>query len=265
MSDRTRKSLINILVFGIAVILFHSPLIKNLGNVSDNTTEEVVSEATSEDVSIADSFIEPSISSQENFAKLMNIMIHLCSTLMVVMLIISITSFAISFINDNTGGIAFKEFASLIGDADSYEDSNYITIIQPIPIRGRYKYQSICISTDSLSKQGQTEMLYVQKELDELYVTAKSTKRSLSTYNTYSTYIETLIEELRKGIKECENPTMEAKFIARLDNVHTCIKTLKSHVDSDIQFEVDKQKYEDELKAESYEPFSVLEQLNKLI
>lgn len=255
----------NILVFGIAVVLFHTPLIRNLGNVSDNTTEEVISEATSEDASLSDEFIEPHLASQEQVGKLMNIMIHLCSTLMVLMLIISIISFAVSFLNDNTGGIAFKEFASLIGDVDSYEDSHYITIIQPVPIRGRYRYQPIHISTDSLSKQGQTEMLYVQKELDELYATAKSTKRSLSTYNTYSTYIETLIEELRKGIKECENPTMEAKFIARLGNVHTCIKTLRSHVDSDIQFEVDKQKYEDELKAESYEPFSVLEQLNKLL
>lgn len=265
MSDRTRRALLNILIFSIAVLILSTPVVKNLGSISVDTSKEVVSESTSESTSLSDNFIDPSLSNQGKFGKLLNMMIKLCRTLMLLVLIMSIISFSVSFINDRTGGTAFNEFVSLIGDTDSYEESHYITIIQPVPIRGRYKYQPVHISTNSLSEQGQTEMLYVQKELDELYATAKSTKRSLNTYNTYSTYIETLIEELNKGIKECENPTMEAKFIARLDNVHTCIKTLKSHVDSDIQFEVDRQKYEDELKAESYEPFSVLEQLNKLL
>lgn len=265
MSDRTRRALLNILIFSIAVAILSTPVVKNLGSISVDTSKEVVSESTSESTSLSDNFIDPSSSNQEEFGKLLNMVIKLCRTLMLLVLIMSIISFSVSFINDRTGGTAFNEFVSLIGDTSNYEESHYITIIQPISISGRYKYQPVHISINSLSKQGQTEMLYVQKELDELYATAKSTKRSLSTYNTYSTYIETLIEELNKGIKECENPTMEAKFIARLDNVHTCIKTLKSHVDSDIQFEVGRQKYEDELKAESYEPFSVLEQLNKLI
>lgn len=265
MSDRTRRALLNILIFSVAVAILSTPVIKNLGSISVNTTKEVVSESTSESTSLSDNFIESSSSSQEEYNKIMSMLLKICRTVMLLVLAMSIISFSVSFINDRTGGTAFNEFTSLIGDVDSYEESHYITIIQPVPIRGRYKYQPVHISTNSLSKQGQIEMLYVQKELDELYATAKSTKRSLSTYNTYSTYIETLIEELNKGIKECENPTMEAKFIARLDNVHTCIKTLKSHVDSDIQFEVDRQKYEDELKAEGYEPFSVLEQLNKLI
>lgn len=263
MSDRTRRALMRVLVFAVAVIIFHSPVVRNLCNASVDTTEEIVSEVTSEDSSMSDSLFEPT--AKEQVDKLLSVAIKICSTLMLVMLMISLISFIVSFFNDSTGGVAFREFTSLIGDVDSYEESHYITIIQPVSVRSGYVYHPICINTNSLSEQGQTEMLYVQKELDELYATAKSTKRSLSTYNTYSTYIETLIEELKKGIKECENPIMEAKFIARLDNVHTCIKTLRSRVDSDVQFEVDKQKYEDELKAESYEPFSVLEQLNKLL
>lgn len=130
----------------------------------------------------------------------------------------------------------------------------------------KFKYKRIKININNLSKITALELRErIQYPLLNLYVEAKYNKAAEKVFKANSAYILTIAEDLRKAISQCDTEKMEMILCSRL---HILCKTIKS-IDDDMEEAQQLEEYEEnafnDLKAQSYEPFTLTDNINKLL
>ena len=151
------------------------------------------------------------------------------------------------------------EFASL-----DYYDSSTKTL--RFWIIGKREFENIDVKLANLS-DSTIEILRTKIEtpLKELYEAASKGKRAKAEYRNCSVYIESVADDLNKAISQCENELMEEKLIDKLYIVENSIINIKDRINAAITADKDEERYLKELQLESYEPFTLTDNMNKLI
>lgn len=193
----------------------------------------------------------------KNMAKFLHVALSILHIISFLCIMLSLGNFIVSFIHY----VSYGDFDNVYNEDNLYESS--LVFIIPNEKFGTCK--KVEIDLGKLSECTRDAVIKLQDDLDKLYNSAKSSKRSFATYKTYRTYLLTLSDEMRSAVTECDNEYMERILLDNLYIVRENIGILQKRVDEDLRFEQDIKDNEAKLKAEGYSPFSVIEQLNKLM
>ena len=149
------------------------------------------------------------------------------------------------------------------GENNPFDSDSEILFVIPNKQGRNLRYVDIDIS--NLSKSTKSEVLKIKDNLRELYSTAKSSKRAFRTYLTYDVYLQSLADDVKKAIDECQGSEAEKILVSRIPIVIKNIDIMQRAVNDDIKYEEDVKKYKEMLYAEGYTPFAATEQVNELL
>lgn len=127
------------------------------------------------------------------------------------------------------------------------------------------KSKKISVSVDKLSSD--TKLMLrkkIETPLQKLYEVAYNGKRAKEEYGLCKDYITFIAQDLDNAIKQCENELMEQKIIERLPIIESAINNITDKVADGVLTDKDEKRFLKELQAESYEPFSLTDNMNKL-
>ncbi len=128
------------------------------------------------------------------------------------------------------------------------------------------RYKVLLVSVSNLSMETKDVLKSrIEKPLKHLYKLALSSKRAEAVYKSASIYLNTIAEDLKKAISECENQLMEETLVSRLHVVETFIIGVSDDIDEALKTENTEKIILENLKLEGYRPFSLTEELNKLM
>lgn len=69
----------------------------------------------------------------------------------------------------------------------------------------------------------------------------------------------------KNAVNDISGDATEDKFLQNINVVYDFIKKLQQNINDDIQYVRDQAFFEEQLNAESYEPFAILREANKLM
>lgn len=149
-------------------------------------------------------------------------------------------------------------------DSLNYYDSSTKTLV--FWVLEKRKFKNIDVKLGSLSdKTIEVLRSKIETPLKELYEAASKGKRAKAEYRNCSVYISSLADDLNKAISQCENELMEEKLIDKLYIIENTITNIKDKINDAITADKDEERYLKELQLESYEPFTLTDNMNKLI
>lgn len=158
----------------------------------------------------------------------------------------------------------------LIGFANPYCKSSYETYdsysqtLMFWVLEGR-RAKSIDVKLGNLSKDTIKVLRdKIETPLKTLYEATNKGKRAKEEYRNCGIYITSLAEDLNKAISQCENELMEQKLLEKLYIIQDAIKNITEKVNDAIRTDKDEERYLKELQLESFEPFTITENINKL-
>ena len=152
---------------------------------------------------------------------------------------------------------------NLFCEDNSFDSSADFSLVIPNKRGEGFKHVDIDIS--NLSENTKSEVFKIKDKLRALYNTAKSSKKAFRTFMTYDVYLQSLADDVKKAIDECQGSEAEKILVSRIPIVIKNIDIMQQAINDDIKYEKDVKKYEDELYAKEYSPFSTTEQMNKLM
>lgn len=152
---------------------------------------------------------------------------------------------------------------NLFCEDNSFDSSADFSLVIPNKRGEGFKHVDIDIS--NLSENTKSEVFKIKDKLRALYNTAKSSKKAFRTFMTYDVYLQSLADDVKKAIDECHGSEAEKILVSRIPIVIKNIDIMQQAINDDIKYEKDVKKYEDELYAKEYSPFSTTEQMNKLM
>ncbi|MBQ8166883.1 MAG: hypothetical protein IJZ96_07590 [Lachnospiraceae bacterium] len=133
-------------------------------------------------------------------------------------------------------------------------------------IFSRNRFKRVCINISKLSKVTCMQLKEViQIPLLNIYAEAKYNKEAKKAFKANSIYLITIAEDLKKAIAQCDTEKMEMIMCSRLHILGNSIAEIKESVDEAVQNKEYQEKVLDDLKAESYEPFTMTDSMNKLL
>ena len=133
-------------------------------------------------------------------------------------------------------------------------------------IFSRNRFKRVCINISKLSKVTCMQLKEViQIPLLNIYAEAKYNKEAKKAFKANSIYLITIAEDLKKAIAQCDTEKMEMIMCSRLHILSNTIMEIKESVDEAVQNKEYQKKVLDDLKAESYEPFTLTDSMNKLL
>lgn len=147
----------------------------------------------------------------------------------------------------------------------SYEPYNHSENALVFWILNGKKKKDIYVKLDNLSDSTVKVLREkIERPLKNLYDVANNGKRAKEEYKNCEIYITSLAEDLKQAIDQCENELMEQKLLDKLYIIEDAIKNIRDRVNEAIATDKDEEKFLKELKLESFEPFTITENINKL-
>lgn len=207
-------------------------------------------------------FVTTPISNGEtgSVPELMSSMISMINGLGTIIQFIGISMVAFGIISLATG----MAHSSPGFDSLNYYDSSTKTLV--FWVLEKRKFKNIDVKLGSLSdKTIEVLRSKIETPLKELYEAASKGKRAKAEYRNCSVYISSLADDLNKAISQCENELMEEKLIDKLYIIENTITNIKDKINDAITADKDEERYLKELQLESYEPFTLTDNMNKLI
>lgn len=104
----------------------------------------------------------------------------------------------------------------------------------------------------------------IETPLQKLYEVAYKGKRAKEEYRMCKEYIIYIAQDLDNAIKQCENELMEKKIIEKLYIIENAIENITDKVANAILTDKDEERFLKELQVETFEPFSLTDNMNKL-
>ncbi len=127
-------------------------------------------------------------------------------------------------------------------------------------------YERKVVSHKKLSNTTRTVIVKkIEEPLWDIYKIALSGKRARSAYNACSVYINSIADDLDKAIQQCSNEQMEEKLISKLYILEDMLEYIKSEVTNAAQTEEEERQFYNVLNVQEFNPFTVTENLNKLV
>jgi len=146
---------------------------------------------------------------------------------------------------------------------DPANDEDYI-IIQ-VPTGKPNDFTRINVLKTNVSEKVEECLIKINESLNKLYESAMLTEKSQQTFAAYNDYFQIMADEIKNAVNDISGDATEDKFLQNINVVYDFIKKLQQNINDDIQYVRDQAFFEEQLNAESYEPFAILREANKLM
>ena len=191
------------------------------------------------------------------------------SNFCIVIFVIVFTIMAIFMFFDKTGLLDYwlDELTMSVEDKKArIIKKNNVDDYLIIYIISRNRFKRVYINISKLSKVTCMQLKEViQIPLLNIYAEAKYNKEAKKAFKANSIYLITIADDLKKAIAQCDTEKMEMIMCSRLHILSNTIMEIKESVDEAVQNKEYQKKVLDDLKAESYEPFTLTDSMNKLL
>ena len=142
-------------------------------------------------------------------------------------------------------------------------DEDYIVI--KVPTGKPNDFTIISILKTNVSEKVEEYLIKINESLNKLYESAMLTEKSQQTFAAYNDYFQIMADEIKNAVNDISGDATEDKFLQNINVVCDFIKKLQQNIDDDIQYVRDQASFEEQLNAESYEPFAILREVNELM
>lgn len=146
---------------------------------------------------------------------------------------------------------------------DPANDKDYIII--KVPTGKPNDFTRINVLKTNVSEKVEECLIKINESLNKLYESAMLTEKSQQTFESYNDYFQTMADEIKNAVNDISGDTTKDKFLQNINAVYDFIKKLQQNINDDIQYVHDQAFFEEQLNAESYEPFAKLREVNKLM
>lgn len=146
---------------------------------------------------------------------------------------------------------------------DPANDEDYIII--KVPTGKPNDFTRINVLKTNVSEKVEECLIKINESLNKLYESAMLTEKSQQTFETYNDYFQIMADEIKNAVSDISGDVTEDKFLQNINVVYDFIKKLQQNINDDIQYVRDQAFFEEQLSAESYEPFAILREVNKLM
>lgn len=146
---------------------------------------------------------------------------------------------------------------------DPANDKDFIII--KVPTGKPNDFSRIYILKTNVSEKLEECLTKINESLNKLYESAMLTEKSQQTFAAYNDYFQTMADEIKNAVSDISGDATEAKFLQNINVVYDFINKLQQNINDDIQYVHDQAFFEEQLNAESYEPFAKLREVNKLM
>ena len=146
---------------------------------------------------------------------------------------------------------------------DPANDEDYIII--KVPTGKPNDFTRINVLKTNVSKKVEECLIKINESLNKLYESAMLTEKSQQTFAAYNDYFQIMAGEIKNAVNDISGDATEDKFLQNINVVYDFIKKLQQNINDDIQYVRDQAFFEEQLNAESYEPFAILREANKLM
>lgn len=146
---------------------------------------------------------------------------------------------------------------------DPANDEDYIII--KVPTGKPNDFTRINVLKTNVSEKVEECLIKINESLNKLYESAMLTEKSQQTFAAYNDYFQIMADEIKNAVNDISGDATEDKFLQNINVVYYFIKKLQQNINDDIQYVRDQAFFEEQLNAESYEPFAILREANKLM
>lgn len=146
---------------------------------------------------------------------------------------------------------------------DPANDEDYIII--KVPTGKPNDFTRINVLKTNVSEKVEECLIKINESLNKLYESAMLTEKSQQTFAAYNDYFQIMVDEIKNAVNDISGDATEDKFLQNINVVYDFIKKLQQNINDDIQYVRDQAFFEEQLNAESYEPFAILREANKLM
>lgn len=146
---------------------------------------------------------------------------------------------------------------------DPANDEDYIII--KVPTGKPNDFTRINVLKTNVSEKVEECLIKINESLNKLYESAMLTEKSQQTFAAYNDYFQIMAGEIKNAVNDISGDATEDKFLQNINVVYDFIKKLQQNINDDIQYVRDQAFFEEQLNAESYEPFAILREANKLM
>jgi hypothetical protein len=146
---------------------------------------------------------------------------------------------------------------------DPANDEDYIII--KVPTGKPNDFTRINVLKTNVSEKVEECLIKINESLNKLYESAMLTEKSQQTFAAYNDYFQIMADEIKNAVNDISGDATEDKFLQNINVVYDFIKKLQQNINDDIQYVRDQAFFEEQLNAESYEPFAILREANKLM
>lgn len=146
---------------------------------------------------------------------------------------------------------------------DPANDEDYIII--KVPTGKPNDFTRINVLKTNVSEKVEECLIKINESLNKLYESAMLTEKSQQTFEAYNDYFQIMADEIKNAVSDISGDVTEDKFLQNINVVYDFIKKLQQNINDDIQYVRDQAFFEEQLNAESYEPFAILREVNKLM
>lgn len=147
----------------------------------------------------------------------------------------------------------------------SYEAYNHLEKTLVFFILDGKKKKNIYVKLGNLSENAINILRKkTEKPLETLYDIANNGKRAKEEYRNCEVYITSLAEDLQNAVNQCKNELMEQKLLDKLYIIENAIKKITVRVHKANTADKDEERILKDLELESFEPFAVTDNMNKL-
>ena len=152
---------------------------------------------------------------------------------------------------------------------ESKESKDIIKIM--VPVGAQDKFVDVHINICGLSEPTQEKMKLILEPLYDLYKIALSSDWAYARFRTYGGYLETIGHDIKHSVAACNGENSEQILIDRLEIVIDCLSKIIHNVENDIENTKYKeltdlwQKSKTEAPKNEYKPFSLTEEIGKLL
>lgn len=146
---------------------------------------------------------------------------------------------------------------------DPANDEDYIII--KVPTGKPNDFTRINVLKTNASEKVEECLIKINESLNKLYESAMLTEKSQQSFTAYNDYFQIMADEIKNAVNDISGDATEDKFLQNINVVYDFIKKLQQNINNDIQYVRDQAFFEEQLNAESYEPFAILREVNKLM
>ena len=122
---------------------------------------------------------------------------------------------------------------NLFCEDNSFDSSEDFSLV--IPNKRGEGFTHVDIDISNLSENTKDEVFKIKDKLRELYDTAKSSRKAFRTFMTYDVYLQSLADDVKKAIDECQGSESEKILVSRIPIVIKNIDIMQQAINDDIK------------------------------